>query len=323
MSTPGTPAAPADAGRLLRRLEITVRRRLDGLLQGEQAGLRPGPGSEPDDVRAYRPGQDDVRRMDWNVTARTQEPHVRSPLAEHELESWVLVDQSASMDFGTALWEKRDLAAAVVAAVGFLTDRPGNRLGVRILQSGSLRRLPARPGRAAARGLLRTVSETPRTAPGADAGLDLAGALAALAREHRRPGLRVIVSDFLDDTGDDVPRWEAPLRRLAARHDVLAVEVVDPRELELPDVGLLTLVDPETGRAREVHTAPRLRARYAEAAAAQRERTRRAVRRAGAGHLVLRTDRDWASDVARYAVGRRRSAARGGRASDAWRRSRR
>src|ERR671914_715487 len=108
--------------------------------------------SEPDEARPYRPGQDDVRRMDWNVTARSLEPHVRTPLAERELETWALVDGSASMDFGTALSEKRDLATAIVAAVGLLADRPGNRLGVRVAYGSEVVRIPPRPGRCGRRG---------------------------------------------------------------------------------------------------------------------------------------------------------------------------
>jgi uncharacterized protein (DUF58 family) len=298
--------------RVLRALQLTVRRRLDGLLQGEYAGLRLGPGSEPAEIRAYRPGEDDVRRIDWNVTARTQVPHVRAPMAEHELESWVLVDGSASMDFGTAVIEKRELAAAMVGAIGLITGRPGNRMGVRVLHGGTLHRLPARPARAAAWAAVRTLIETPRAEPGADTGLDLGGAVTRLIRDHRRPGLRVVVSDFLaDGGGTDRPfGWEGPMRRLAARHDTVAVEVLDPRELELPQMGLLTLVDPETGRRRDVQTSSRrLRERYAAAALAHRGAVGAALREAGVAHLILRTDQDWVTDLARFVRARRRTAA--------------
>lgn len=295
--------SPVTSAAALRRLELTVVRRLDGLLQGDHLGLLPGPGTEPSSARAYAPGEDDVRRMDWGVTARTTQPHVRDAIADRELETWALVDLSASMDFGTALTEKRDLAVASVAAVGFLAARTGNRLGAHVLRSGSVRRLPARPGRVALLGLVRALLDEPRTEPGAE--LPLAEAVTALDRRHRRRGLRVIVSDFLDPSLD----WADPVRRLAARHQVLAVEVVDPRELELPDVGLLAVVDPETGARREVWTGRRgLRSRYAAAAAAHRLEVRTALRRAGAGHLVLRTDRDWVADVARFAAAQRRRA---------------
>jgi uncharacterized protein (DUF58 family) len=297
-------AGAADAERVLRRLELTVVRRLDGLLQGDHLGLLPGPGSEPASARPYRPGEDDVRRMDWGVTARTTEPHVRDLVADRELETVALVDLSASMDFGTARTEKRDLAVAAVAAVGFLAAGAGNRLGAHLLRPGGIRRLPARTGRPALLGLLRALLTEPRTGPDDPPVPTLAEAVAALDRRHRRRGLRVLVSDFLD--GSD---WEPPVRRLAGRHQVLAVEIVDPRELELPDVGLLTLVDPETGRRREVWTGRRgLRSRYAAEAAAQRLAVRTALRRAGADHLVLRTDRDWVRDIARLAILQRRRA---------------
>jgi uncharacterized protein (DUF58 family) len=291
----------------MRRLELTVVRRLDGLLQGEHLGLLPGPGTEPAAVRPYRPGEDDVRRMDWGVTARTTEPHVRDLVADRELETWALVDLTASMDFGTARAEKRDLAVAAVAAVGFLAAGGGNRLGAHLLGPGGPRRLPARPGRPALLGLVRTLLTAPRAEPGA-AVPSLAAAIDELDRRQRRRGLRVVVSDFLDcDPAGGELDWEVPLRRLAARHQVLAVEVVDPRELELPDVGLLAVVDPETGRRREVWTGRRgLRTRYAEAAAEHRVAVRTALRRAGAAHVVLRTDRDWVRDLARFAVDQRR-----------------
>ncbi|GAB3436047.1 DUF58 domain-containing protein [Flindersiella endophytica] len=305
-----------DAGQeqALRRLHLAVTRRLEGMLHGDYTGLRLGPGSEPDEARPYRPGQDDVRRMDWNVTARSLEPHVRAPLSERELETWALVDASASMDFGTVAQEKRELATAIVAAIGLLADRPGNRLGVRVAYGSRLTRIPARTGTAAMRRTLRTLLALPRIAPGECPETDLAAAITRLHREHLRPGLRVIASDFLspgDEAVEGTPAWQGPMRRLTARHEVIAVEVIDPRELELPDVGLLALVDPETGRRQEVWTrSRRLRERYAELAAAHRERTKAAIAASGAAHLVLRTDRDWVRSVAEFAAARRRTAQR-------------
>jgi uncharacterized protein (DUF58 family) len=299
----------AAAERALRGQELAIRRRLDGLLHGDRLGRRTGPGTELDDVRPYQPAQDDVRRMDWNVTARAGEPHVRASIAEPDLTTWVLVDASASMDFGTAVMEKRDLAVAVVAAVLALTDRPGNRLGVHLVGGPVPRTFPARPGRRAAHQLLRELLTSPRAPQGAGRGLDLAAALERMHREHRRPGLRVVVSDLLPRSPDEPMTWVVPLRRLAARHDVIAVEVTDRREAVLPDVGPLTLVDPESGRTTRVHTGDRrLRERYAQAVAAHRAATAAAVRTAGADHVVLRTDRDWVGDVARFLAVRRRTA---------------
>ncbi|MCZ2820785.1 DUF58 domain-containing protein [Modestobacter sp. VKM Ac-2977] len=299
---------------LLRRLELTVRHRLDGLLQGDHLGLVPGSGSEAGDSRTYHPG-DDVRRMDWPVTARTQVPHVRETIADRELETWVVLDLSASLDFGTADCEKRDLAIAGLAAVSHLTVRGGNRLGAVVTTGERVDRYPATPGRLAADRMLRSVVATPRAGAGRRG--DLAAALESLRRPPRRRGLVVVVSDFLgsDVRGSDAQGtadWERPLRGLSARHDLLAIEVVDPRELELADVGLLTVVDPETGQTLEVPTGnAEVRRRFAEGAAAQRREIAAALRRAGAGHLRLQTDRDWLADVVRYVADRRRAGSGG------------
>lgn len=289
-------------------LDLVVRRRLNGLLQGDRAGTRLGSGSEPEEVVRYRAGEDDVRRMDWNVTARTGEPHVWRPLAEHELETWVLVDETPSMDFGTALSEKRDVAGWVAGSVGLLTDGPGNRVGVLHLTPAGLAWDAPLPGRVSARRTLRSVTGAPRADRRTDT-TTLGDAVAALERRHRRPGLRVVVSDFVEPDGaSERPfGWEPALRRLCARHDVVVVEVLDPRELELPDLGLVVLRDPETGRSREVHTSREIRARYAELAGQHRAAVAEAVRAAGAGHVVVRTDSDWVRDLARYVVSRRRT----------------
>lgn len=291
------------AEEVLRQLDLLITRRLDGLLQGDYQGLLPGPGSEPGDGREYRPG-DDVRRMDWNLTARTGSPHVRDLIADRELETWVLVDCSASLMFGTALCEKRDLAVAATAAVAFLTARTGNRMGAVLVWPGGHAHVPARPGRQAMLALLHTLMTRPPDGDGAGS-TDLGAAVELLLRPPRRRGLMVVVSDFLE-----AGAWEKPMRALAARHQVLAVEVLDPRELELPNVGYLTLVDPETGRLYEVQTSKAgLRERYAAAAAAERAEVAAALRRAGAQHLQLRTDRDWVRDVVHFAVATRRRGA--------------
>lgn len=289
---------------VLRRLELAVTRRLDGLLQGEYRGLIPGHGTEPGETRGYQAG-DDVRRMDWNVTARLDLPHVRETIADRELETWVLVDLSPSLDFGTADCTKRDLALVALAAVGFLTARTGNRLGLVLHDGDGVEVLPAGSGRANLMGHLHRVANRPPSRSGTGQ-TSLAPAITRLAQAHRRRGLAVVVSDFLGP--DD---WRDALRRLAMRHDVMAVEVLDPRELELPDVGVLAVVDPESGRRREVATSsPKLRARYAEAAAAQRERTAVDLRQAGIDHLVLRTDEDWLAALVRFVELRRQRAAR-------------
>jgi uncharacterized protein (DUF58 family) len=289
----------------LRALELAVRGRLDGLLQGNHLGLVPGPGSEPGEARMYQPG-DDVRRMDWAVTARTTDPHVRETVADRELETWAVVDLSPSLDFGTASCEKRDLAVAALAAVTHLTRGGGNRVGAIVTTGERTVRIPARGGLAHARGLLRRVAETPRAPEGTRG--DLAAAIEQLRRPPRRRGLVVVISDFLGE-----PDWERPLRGLSGRHELLAVEVLDPRELELPDVGTVVLADPETGRQREVITSPLLCREFAAAAAEHREQVATTLRRCGAAQLTLRTDSDWIADVVRFALARKRAWSGGGR----------
>ncbi|MGH3928526.1 MAG: DUF58 domain-containing protein, partial [Pseudonocardiaceae bacterium] len=234
----------------LRALELTVARRLDGLLQGNHLGLVPGPGSELGEARPYEPG-DDVRRMDWAVTARTNEPHVRETVAARELETWLAVDLSASLDFGTAECDKRELAVAACAAVAHLTRGGGNRVGAVVSTGAKVLRIPARGGLPHARGMIRRIAEMPRAAEGVRG--DLAATLEQLRRPPRRRGLVAVISDFLGPRagavfGHDMFGWERPLRALSARHDLIAIEVLDPRDLELPDIGAVVLADPETGR---------------------------------------------------------------------------
>jgi uncharacterized protein (DUF58 family) len=290
----------------------------------------PGLGSEPGEAREYQAG-DDVRRIDWNVTARAQTAHVRQTIADRELETWILVDRSKSLDFGTASMEKRDLAVAATAAVGFLTSRLGNRVGAVLIDGHDrVREVPARAGRAHMQAILARVnadridpagrlsdpSAGPRPSgpgkrriqPPPDSGLGQTGAglaegLQRLSSPAHRRGLAVVVSDLLD------PGWHDTLRRVVVRHDTLVIEIIDPRELELPDVGVLTLIDTETGRVREINTRNSgLRSRYAEAAAAQRAEHEALIRAAGAAHCVLRTDRDWLLDIVRFVAMRRRRA---------------
>ncbi|WP_409491589.1 DUF58 domain-containing protein [Amycolatopsis sp. cmx-11-12] len=283
----------------LRTLELDVRRRLDGLLQGNHLGLVPGPGSEPGEARPYQPG-DDVRRMDWAVTARTTSPHIRETVADRELETWLVADVSASLDFGTALCEKRDLVVCATAAVAHLTGGGGNRIGALVSNgAGSITRIPARGGLPHARGLVRKLAETPRAEEGVRG--DLAAALEKLRRPPRRRGLAVVISDFLGDM-----EWQRPLRALGGHHDLIAIEVLDPRDIDLPDVGTVVLADPETGKQREVHASALLRKEFGAAAHAHRQEVAAALRRAGAAHLVLRTDSDWIADMVRFVVARKR-----------------
>lgn len=287
----------------LRTLELTVKRKLDGVLHGDHLGLIPGPGTEPGESRLYQPG-DDVRRMDWAVTARTTHPHVRQMIADRELETWLVVDMSASLDFGTTFCEKRDLAVAAAAAITFLNSGGGNRLGALIANGATMIRVPARSGRQHEQTLLRTIATTPRAPVGVRG--DLAVAIDALRRPERRRGMAVIISDFLGPIN-----WMRPLRAIAARHEVLAIEVLDPRDVELPDVGDVILQDAESGVTREFTIDAQLRDDFAKAAAAHRADVARTIRGCGAPVLTLRTDRDWIADTVRFVESRRRGAMAG------------
>lgn len=283
---------------LLRRLELDVRIRLDGLLYGDYRGLVPGHGSELGEVREYAPG-DDVRRIDWNVTARLGRTHVRQTIADRELETHILVDLSPSLDFGTVQHEKRDVALGAVTAIGMLASKVGNRLGAVILGPDGIQAIPAAQGRMHLMSILHRIAQAPRHASGS---ADLGAGVDRLGRVARRRGLSVVVSDFISPDG-----WQKPLARLATRHEVVAVEVLDPRELELPNVGLITLTDPETGAQREVATgSASVRRRYADAAVQQRAAIAADLVHANAAHLQLRTDRDWLLDFANFIVKRRR-----------------
>jgi uncharacterized protein (DUF58 family) len=302
----GVATSTLDSGRaelVLNKLQLLITRKLDGLLQGDYLGLLPGPGTEAGESREYRPG-DDVRRMDWPVTARTTVPHIRQTVADRELETWLAVDLSASLDFGTARCLKRDLAVAAAAAVAHLTVRGGNRIGALVGTADAIIRMPARPGRIEAQGLLRAITST-RVRPGR---ADLGALIDGLNRPPRRRGFAVVISDFLAPTD----KWDRALRKVGVRHELLAVEIVDPRELELPDVGVIALVDPETGSMHEVLTSDaRLRQRYAAAAAEQRAAIAAAIRRAGGAHLRLRTDSDWLLDIVRFVAAQRHARTRG------------
>ncbi|MDA3656073.1 DUF58 domain-containing protein [Mycobacterium xenopi] len=287
----------------LRTLELTVKRKLDGMLPGDHLGLLPGPGTEPGESRLYQPG-DDVRRMDWAVTARTTVPHVREMIADRELETWLVVDMSASLDFGTTVCEKRDLAVAAAAAITFLNSGGGNRLGALISNGERMIRVPARSGRMHEQTLLRTIATTPKAPVGVRG--DLAGAIDALRRPQRRRGMAVIISDFLGPIN-----WTRPLRAIAGRHEVLGIEVLDPRDVELPDVGDVILQDAESGVIREFTIDAQLRDDFAKAAAAHRAEVAQTLRGCGAPLLSLRTDRDWIADIVRFVESRRRGALAG------------
>ena len=271
---------------LLRALDISIGRRVEGLLAGDFRSNLLGSGTELAMIRPYVPG-DDVRRIDWAVTARTGEPHVRVDLAERVLVTWLVLDTSVSMQFGTADRRKADVAEGVAVAIGHLSTRRGNRLGVVTFGGEESRAIPPRQGRVGLVGLLAALrTEAPADGPGSSTLRSALRRTAALAKQR---SLVVVVSDFRGDG-----EWRPPLLELAGHHDVVAVEVRDPREQELTNVGLLYLVDPETGRQLRVDTrSRRLRERFAVAAAAERTEVARSLSSAGVRHVVLTTSGDW------------------------------
>ena len=242
--------------------------------------------------------------MDWPVTARTTHPHVRRTVADRELETWLVVDLSASLDFGTVGCDKRDLAVAAAAAITYLTCGGGNRIGALIANGVTTTRVPARSGRQHEQTLLRTIATTPKAPTGVRG--DLATAIDALRRPERRRGMAVIISDFLGPIN-----WMRPLRAIAARHEVLGIEVLDPRDVELPDIGDVILQDAETGVTREFTIDAQLRDDFARAATEHRAEVSRTIRSCGAPLMTLRTDRDWIADVVRFVESRRRGAMAG------------
>jgi uncharacterized protein (DUF58 family) len=289
--TPDRPGPGPVPPAVLRSLDLAVLRRVEAMIPGEHLTPQVGAGTELATIRPYRPG-DDVRHIDWNVTARMQEPHVRVHVGERALTAWVMLDASASMTFGTAERRKADVAEGVALAIGHVATRRGNRLGVAAFGAGAPKVLRPRQGRL---GLLQLLAEL-RAEPAPDGlgATSLGGAVDAVAAVARARGLVVVISDFRGERD-----WERPIRALRARHGVLAVEVRDPRELELTPMGDLWLVDPETGRQLQVNTSRRgVRRRFARAALAEREEVAAALRRAGADHLVLSTAGDWLRDLA-------------------------
>jgi len=284
--TPGRPGPGPLPAALLRKVDLTVRRRIDGLLAGDHRSWATGDGTELAQVRPYAPG-DDVRMIDWNVTARTGEPHVRVNVAERAVETWLLLDTSASMTFGTADRRKWDVAEGVSLAIGHFAVRRGNRLALATFGDRNPVASPARQGDRGLVALLQALRREPDLEPMGPT--SLGAALTRIGRLARRRSVIVVVSDFRG------PRdWRPRLLHLAARHDVVAVEIQDPREQELPDVGDLWLVDPESGRQLRVDTRSRkLRQRFGEEAAADRNALARELRSLGVPHLTLSTSGDW------------------------------
>jgi uncharacterized protein (DUF58 family) len=285
--------------RILQRLDWEVIRRLDGLLQGDYRSLFYGYGVDFADLREYQP-EDDIRYIDWNVTARMDTPYIRQYAEDREITAWFLLDLSPSVDFGTVQTQnlKRTMLINFVATIARLLTRHGNRVGALFASSGNRieRTIPARGGRIQVLRLVNDLLKQPRLAhaPFTDLTPLLEGGLHAI----KRRSLVFIVSDFIS-----APGWERPLSLLNRRHEVLAVRLWDPREIELPDIGLIVMEDAETGQQLYVDTHDKkFRARFAEAARQREAALNEAFKHAGVDALSLSTEDDLVRAIVRFAT---------------------
>jgi uncharacterized protein (DUF58 family) len=287
--------------RILQRLDWQVIRRLDGLLQGDYRSLFHGNGVDLAALREYQPG-DDVRYIDWNVTARMDTPYIREYNEDREITAWFLLDLSPSVDFGTVEddRQKRTVLIDFVTTLARLLTRKGNRVGAVFYGSKVEHTIPARGGRVQVLRLVQDLLGQPRLS--GSPFTDLTPLLDTAAQAIKRRSLVVIVSDFIS-----APGWERPLDLLHRRHEVLAVRLIDPRESELPDVGPIIMEDAETGEQLYVDTGDKgFRRRFAEASRTREEAVNAAFRRAGVDAVSLSTDEDLVRAIIRMATLRRR-----------------
>ncbi len=287
----------SDPERILQRLDWTVIRKLDGILQGNYRTLFRGFGLELADLREYQL-TDDVRTIDWYVTARLQTPYVRQFMEDREVTAWFLLDMSPSVDFGTVGTDKRKLLVDFVGVLARLLTRHGNRVGALIFSGSLARTIPARGGRTHVLRLIRELQDQPRLprAPQTDLSLLLESALRIIGRRS----LLFVISDFLSVKG-----WDKPLDMLTRKHEILAVRLSDPRESELPDVGAMVFEDAETGEQLFLDTHDRgFRKRFAEAARRRREELDSLLARRGVEMLPLSTEGDMAQEIVRFAIER-------------------
>jgi uncharacterized protein (DUF58 family) len=304
MTAPAPPTTPprpdpGPAERLLRRLDWQVIRRLDGLLQGDHRALFYGSGTDFADLREYQT-QDDVRYIDWNVTARLDEPYIRQYIDDRELTAWLLIDRSSSMAFGHQDRTKTTVTAELAATLARLLTRDGNRVGAVLYDNAIERVVEPRGGRMQVLRLTRDLLRPPVGA--SSASTDLGGLFRAGLNSFRRRSLVFVLSDFIGEPG-----WERYLGALAHRHEVVAVRIWDTREIELVDAGVVVMQDAETGEQMLVDTSdPRFRRRYASAAEARHDELRSSIRRAGAELHDLSTDDDLVRVLLRMVAVRKR-----------------
>ena len=291
--------SPRKADAVLRRLEWTVIRRLDGLLHGDYRTFFRGQGIDLIDLREYQ-YHDDVRHIDWNVTARLQTPYVREYSEDREVTAWLLLDLSASVDFGSEDIRKRDVSAEFVAVLARLMTRHGNRVGALFYGEALDTVIPPKSGRRHVLHILDRMLGRPERPAGAPT--DLRAFLRDAAQIIKRRSLVFVVSDFIS-----APGWSEPMAELARRNDAIAVRISDPLESELPDLGLLVMQDAETGEQLFVDTHDRaFRKRFAAAAERREQEVRAAFRRAGVDALELSTQDDLVDTLLRFADLRKR-----------------
>ena len=297
MSMPTSATTPE---RILLRLDWNVIRRLDGLLQGDYRTLFYGFGVDFADLREYQP-QDDVRYIDWNVTARMDTPYVRQYVEDREITAWFLLDLSPSVDFGAVQSnnEKRTMLIDFVTVIARLLTRHGNRVGAMMFGSKVQHTVPARGGRLQVLRLIKDLLKQPRLSNTSFTNLKLL--LEGAFNSIKRRSLIFIISDFISEPG-----WERPLSLLNQRHEVLAIRLWDPREVELPDVGMIMMEDAETGEQLFVDTHdPKFRKRFAEVAKRREGELKTAFKRAGVDALSLSTEEDLVRAIVRFAKQRR------------------
>jgi uncharacterized protein (DUF58 family) len=296
MSTPESRTTPE---RILLRLDWQVIRRLDGLLQGDYRSLFYGYGVDFADLREYQP-EDDIRYIDWNVTARMDTPYIRQYVEDREITAWFLLDLSPSVDFGTVQTYKRAVLIDFVTTIARLLTRHGNRVGAMFYGGRIERTIPARGGRIQVLRLVNDLLKQPylARAPFTDLTPLIEGGLHSI----KRRALVFIVSDFIS-----VPGWERPLNLLNRRHEVLAVRLWDPRELELPDVGPIFMEDSETGEQIYVDTHDRrFRQQFKEAGRKREAELQQAFKHAGVDVMSVSTDEDLVRSIVRFASLRQR-----------------
>ena len=290
MSMPTSATTPE---RILLRLDWNVIRRLDGLLQGDYRTLFYGFGVDFADLREYQP-EDDIRYIDWNVTARMNTPYVRQYNEDREITAWFLLDMSPSVDFGTSENEKRTMLIEFVAVLARLLTRHGNRVGAMMYGNRIQHTVPARGGKVQVLRMINDMLKQPRL--NQSSRTDLKSFFAGALHSIKRRSLIFVISDFISEPG-----WERPLSMLSQKHEVLAIRLSDPREMELPDVGLIFMDDAETGEQLFVDTHDaKFRRRFIDAVQKREEELQAVFKRTGVDVMSLSTQDDLVKEIVRF-----------------------